>query len=244
MNDFDIGWPWMGLGAAVVLLVLMLGTDTMRSRASGSRWWDPTWLAWLGVPLYLVHQFEEYPLHFIAARGSYEIVEGVCKAQGYDLHPNCPIPLSHFPVVNIALVWAAAPVAAWLCRRNPVVGLTYYGFILANGLLHVVTGAIADGGPLSSPGFVTGALLFVPSAIWVSYVSVKSGLMTKSALALSLGGGIAGHVALVGAYWFVRVGGTPGILAADVVTAFVPILIAGVGSKLMGLAPTSATRAP
>ena len=70
MSKFDLGWPWMGLGGAVVLLVLMFGTDIMRSRTSGSRWWDPLWLAWLVVPMYLLHQFGEYALHYDVANRS------------------------------------------------------------------------------------------------------------------------------------------------------------------------------
>jgi hypothetical protein len=234
MSKFDLGWPWMGLGAAVVLLILMFGTDTMRSRTTGSRWWDPVWLSWLVVPMYMLHQFGEYTLHYDLTSRTYSIVESVCKAQGYAPYPDCPIPLSHFPLVNIALVWVAAPLAAWLCRRDPVVGLTYYGFLIANGLLHAVGTLAAGGGMISNPGAVTGILLFVPASVWMVYVCLKSGFMTGKALAVSLAGGIAGHLGLFGAYWFLKIGGAAGMLVADVVIAFLPILVAEVGSKLLG----------
>ena len=242
MSKFDLGWPWMGLGGAVVLLVLMFGTDIMRSRTSRSRWWDPVWLAWLVVPMYLLHQFGEYALHYDVANRSYTIVETVCKTQGYAPYPDCAIPMAHFPLVNIALAWVAAPVAAWLCRRNPVVGLTYYGFVLANGLLHAVTTIAASGGMISSPGAVTGILLFIPASVWMVYVCLNSSIMTGKALAVSLVGGIAGHVGLLGAYWFLKIGGAAGMLVADVIIAFLPILVAGVGSKLTGPATKTPTK--
>jgi hypothetical protein len=238
MNTFDFGWPWMGLGAAVVLLILMFATETMRSRTNGSRWWDPTWLAWLAVPIYLLHQFEEYPLHYDVAKGTYTIVDNVCKVQGYAPYSSVTIPMMHFPLVNISLVWVAAPIAALLCRRNPVVGLSYYGFILANGILHAVTGIAAGGGVLSSPGVVSGTLIFIPATVWVVYVCLKSGVMTGKALTVSLAGGISGHIALLGAYLLLKVAGAGAMLVADVVASFLPILVAGVGSKLVRSATT------
>jgi Protein of unknown function with HXXEE motif len=234
MNMFNIGWPWMGLGAAVVILILMFGANTLRSGTIGSRWWDPTWLAWLAVPLYLLHQFEEYPLHYNAATGSYTIVETVDKVHGLSF------PTAHYPLVNIALVWVGAPIAAWLCRRNPIVGLTYYGFILTNGILHVVTAGLSDGALISNPGVVTGGLLFIPCTVWVGYVCLTSRLMTAKALAVSLAGGIVGHIGLGAAYFVFKVAGAGAMFLADIVAAFLPIVIAGIGSKFLG--PT-ATRA-
>lgn len=243
MTAFDIGWPWMGFGGALVLLILLFATNIMRGQSGGSRWWDPVWLAWLAVPMYLVHQFEEYPLHFDAMSGTYAIVAGVCKAQGYAPFPDCGIPMAHFPLVNIALVWVAAPIAAWLCRRNPVVGLTYYGFILVNGLLHAVTGLFVSGGPIESPGAVSGTFMFIPATIWVCYACLKSGVMSGKALTVSLVGGIVGHIGLAGAYLFVKVAGAAGMYVADVFISFLPILVAHFGSKLVGTSTTPARHA-
>ena len=67
-----LGWPWMGLGGAVVMIILLFCTNVLRSRPEVSRWRDPLWLAWLAVPMYLLHQFEEYSLHIVD--GQYSIV--------------------------------------------------------------------------------------------------------------------------------------------------------------------------
>jgi hypothetical protein len=221
----------MGLGAGIVLLILLFGTNVMRSSPTGSRWWDPVWLAWLTVPMYLLHVFEEYA-HDILGR-TYLIADNVCKAQGYPLYPDCPIPTAHFPLVNIALVWVAAPIAAWLSRRNIVIGLTFYGLILFNGVLHVVTALLQ--GSDAYPGMVTGSLLFIPISFWVIYVCLKSGVMNAKAIAISFGGGIVGHIVLGVAYLVFKVSGSaPAMYGFDIACVTVPFLIAGLGSKFLG----------
>jgi hypothetical protein len=230
----------MGLGAALVILVLMFATDVMRSRTSVSRWWDPVWLAWLAVPMYLLHVFEEYS-HDVFGR-VYFIAGNVCAAQGYLPYPECPIPRLHWPLVNIALVWVAAPIAAYLSRRNIAIGLTFYGFILFNGVLHVVTALVQ--GSDAYPGVVTGVLLFLPSSLWVIYVCLKSGVMNAKMVAVSHAGGIAGHAVLALTYLvFNATGSVLAMLVADVACVSVPFLIAGVGSKLSGAPATRPLRA-
>jgi len=48
MSWFDIGWPFVGLGGAIVMIAVMLMTDTFRGNTAVSRWRDPVWLGWLG----------------------------------------------------------------------------------------------------------------------------------------------------------------------------------------------------
>ena len=210
----------------------------MRNRTSGSRWWDPPGSR--GLPFRSTFCISLKSIRFIisVAKGTYTIVDNVCKVQGYAPYSSVTIPMMHFPLVNISLVWVAAPIAALLCRRNPVVGLSYYGFILANGILHAVTGIAAGGGVLSGPGVVSGTLIFIPATVWVAYVCLKSGVMTGKALTVSLAGGISGHIALLGAYLLLKVAGAGAMLVADVVASFLPILVAGVGSKLVKSATT------
>jgi len=47
------------------MAAILLMTDTFRGSTTVSRWRDPMWLAWLAVPLYWLHQFEEYSLPVI-----------------------------------------------------------------------------------------------------------------------------------------------------------------------------------
>ena len=127
-------WPFLGGGGAIVMVAILLMTDTFRGNTTVSRWRDPVWLGWLAVPLYLVHQFEEYSLPVLGF-GHYAIQDMVAKNLGFPPYPDCPIPLSFYPVVNIALMWFGAPLAAYLGRRNVLIGLSFWGLIFANGLL-------------------------------------------------------------------------------------------------------------
>ncbi|MBT8339105.1 MAG: hypothetical protein HKP58_15880 [Desulfatitalea sp.] len=54
MNRFDIAWPWIGGAAALVLLVLLFGTDLLRSEKRTSRWRDRVWLAWMAAFPFLI----------------------------------------------------------------------------------------------------------------------------------------------------------------------------------------------
>ena len=61
-------WPFIGVGGAIVMVAILLMTDTFRGNTTVSRWRDPVWLAWLAVPLYWVHQLEEYSLPVMGLR--------------------------------------------------------------------------------------------------------------------------------------------------------------------------------
>jgi len=115
-------WPFIGIGGAIVMVAILLLTDTFRGDSTVSRWRDPMWLAWLAVPFYWIHQFEEYSLPVIGF--DYSIQEMICEKIGFRPYPDCPIPLAFYPVVNIALMWFGAPLAAYLFRRNVLVGLS------------------------------------------------------------------------------------------------------------------------
>ena len=122
-----------------MLVAILLMTDTFRGNTTVSRWRDLVWLAWLAVPLYLVHQFEEYSLPALGF--DYSIQDMIAKKLGFPPYPDCPIPLAFYPVVNIALMWFGAPLAAYLGRRNVLLGLSFWGLIFANGLLHTLGGS-------------------------------------------------------------------------------------------------------
>ena len=104
-------WPFIGLGGAVVMVAVLLMTDTFRGNTAVSRWRDLVWLAWLAVPLYWLHQLEEYSLLVIGL--NYSLPDMVCKNFGFEPYPACPIPLPFYPLVNIALMWFGAPLAAY-----------------------------------------------------------------------------------------------------------------------------------
>lgn len=57
---FDSNFQWIGSAVAIVLLVLLFCTNHLRADLSRSRWHDYTWLSWMGMAAYLLHNVEEY----------------------------------------------------------------------------------------------------------------------------------------------------------------------------------------
>ena len=84
-------WPFIGLGAMIPVVAILLTTDTFRGNTAVSRWRDVVWLAWLATPLYLAHQFEEYSLPVLGF--DYSIQGMICENMGFPPYPDCPIPL-------------------------------------------------------------------------------------------------------------------------------------------------------
>jgi Protein of unknown function with HXXEE motif len=240
-SNAHLGWPWLCLGGGLVLFAVMFGTNALRGNATGSRWWDPVWLAWLAVPMLMVHMFEEYGFDVLGR--TYDLPDMVCKNLGYPLYPDCPIPLAHYPLVNLGIAWVTAPLAALLARRSLVIGLSWYGLLIFNGTLHVV--ATIATGAAGAGGVLTGGLLFIPSFFWMIYVVLKSRAMSGKALAVSVSGGVIAHILLAAVYGGQKVGmyGATGVLVLDLVVIVTPILVGWVGSKLLGpvaLKPLSA----
>ena len=58
-------WPFIGVGAAIVMIAVLLWTDAFRANLAVSRWRDLVWLCWLAVPLYLLHQFGPLAAHIV-----------------------------------------------------------------------------------------------------------------------------------------------------------------------------------
>ena len=186
------------------------------------------WLAWLAVPLYWIHQFEEYSLPVIGF--DYSIQEMICKNLGFPPYPECPIPLAFYPVVNIALMWVGAPLAAYLFRRNVLIGLSFWGLLLANGLGHTALGIAAAA---YNTGLWSAAFLFVPLSIWVIYASAIRGPYSGKAVAVAYAAGAITHVLLFVGYGVYKAGvmGNAGLLVFAAVIGFSPIILAAIASR-------------
>lgn len=192
-----LAWPWLGLGAAIVLFILLFATDFLRGRTDVGRWHDPAWLAWLPVPMYLCHVFEEYGMHIVD--GQFALVQNFV-ATGVSARFG-GLPDVIFPEVNIAIVFVALPIAARLGRKNPVIGLMGYGFMLVNGLTHIAGTAALGGGLLAQPGNVTGLFCFIPLFCWFVHVCVKGDFMDGKGLACAIVSGVVQHLAMFTVYF-------------------------------------------
>lgn len=187
----DVNFPWIGSAAAVLVLVLLFFTNRLQCDLNRSRWRDLTWLSWLGVAIYLVHNIEEYGVDLLGQLHAFP--RSMCAMLGQPPYPSCPIPAPFYLAVNLPLFWVGAPVAAIISRRHPVVGLSVYGVIFVNALTHL--GAFVRGG--YNPGVLTALILFLPASLWVGRVCFGKGGLPCGALAAIVADGVLLHVVLV-----------------------------------------------
>lgn len=216
-------WPFIGIGAAFVLVVILLKTDTFRSNTTVSRWRDVVWLTWLATPLYLVHQFEEYSLQTVGL--DYSIQDMISVKIGFPPYPESPIPLAFYPIVNIGLMWVGAPLSAYICKRNILVGLSFWGLIFANGIVHTL-GGILEGS--YNTGLWSAVFLFIPLSVWVLYATVFRGPYSGKVVAVSFVAGALTHTFLFVGYLLYKAGvfGNTGLLVHAAVVSFTPLILA------------------
>lgn len=190
---FDFAWPWFGLGFAAVLGIL-LATNVLRSDRAVPRWRDLRWLSFLAVVVYLVHNVEEYG---ISATGVvHAFPNSLCGVLGQPPYPGCGIPPAFYLFVNLPLVWVAGPVAALLSRRFPLAGLTLWGVIGVNAIVHIVPAIVARE---YDPGLVTATVLFIPLTVMTAVAAFgpRGPYRRRAGLAL-IAAGVLMHAVLAG----------------------------------------------
>jgi hypothetical protein len=231
-NWFDLAWPWIGLSVALMLLVLMFSTNLFRDNPAGSRWRDLVWLSWLPVPVYMIHQFEEYGIDMLGVRHSFP--DAICNALGLGSYPACPIPPLFYLAVNLPLTWLVAPLCGLMGRRHPLVGLSFYGLFLANGLIHFEPLFAGVG---YRAGLLTAATLFLPLFAWMTYAVFMSRQMKWSGFSIIVATGVIMHSILnVSLIAFVK-GALPAnvLIAIQVVNSTLFIFLPLVGERLTGM---------
>ena len=162
LSWFDFAWPWIGLVPAAAIVIVLFGTEWVAGGDLKRRWRDPAWTGWLIAATYMVHQFEEYGIDATGLHRAFPAA--MCGVLGYAAEA-CPVPPAFYLAVNIPLTWIAAPIAALLARRLPLVGLGFAGLLLVNGLTHLVPTALGHG---YDAGALTAALLFLPLSFVVA----------------------------------------------------------------------------
>lgn len=223
---FDYAWPWLGLCFAGVIVVLLFGTDLLRADARRPRWRDPRWLSFLSVATYMLHNVEEYG---ISATGvAHAFPDSLCTVLGQQPYPECALPTAFFLFVNLPLVWVAAPLAALFAGKR-LIGLTLWGVIAINALVHIVPAIVSRE---YDPGLLTAILLFVPLSAWALLATTgRHGPFRRIAILPVLLSGVIMHAVLAGsALLFLR-----GAITAPLLLALQSIGIA-LGYGLVSLA--------
>lgn len=158
-SKFFLEWPWIGLGACAVILILAFFTNFLRADTSKGRWRDPAWLAWLGAAAYMLHNIEEYG---IAANGMFNAFPTfMYAALGFQVSEAA------YLACNLGLVWIVGPVAAVLARRYAAMAPCMAIFELINGVTHVVQALAFQ---MYNPGLLTAVVVFIPLGIWTLHV--------------------------------------------------------------------------
>lgn len=192
MAWLNTAFPWIGLAGAVVLSAL-LASNALRSNPAVSRWRDLSWLSWVGVAAYLIHNVEEYGIDLTGR--TYSFPQAFCAMFGFSAaYPHCPAPGEVFTAVNVPMFWIAAPLGACLSRRHPWAGLGIFSVIAVNMVAHIGS-AVAHRGAYN-PGLFTAVLIFLPLASWVL---AGARLLRGSAVAAVIALGVVAHLNLIAA---------------------------------------------
>lgn len=228
MYSFDYVWPYMGLGAAL-LLALLLATDLLRTDRMVSRWHDIVWLTWLGTLAYLVHQFEE---HGVDAHGAEYSFRGfLCASLGFSDPNACPFPPSVITAVNVAAVWLLGPAAALLGRRWPLIALSFFSVPSVNLIAHVAP-AVMEG--TYNPGVLTAIVLFLPLSLWTFYVALTRYQLGWRAVIATIVAGIVLHGVLMASLLAHR-DGHIGVVVLDAIQVinpvFAPLIVVLLGRR-------------
>jgi hypothetical protein len=153
-------WPCVGLVLAAILFALLFFTNVFRTDPPTDRWKDFRWLAWLFLPVYMTHQFEE---HGIDALGqAYAFRASMCGIFGF--LSECPIPEAFLTAVNLSVVWAVGLIAAFSARRRPTLVVATYGILFINGVTHLAPAILRQ---RYNPGVLTSIVLFLPLGVWM-----------------------------------------------------------------------------
>ncbi len=231
---FDFAWPWIGSIAAGLFLILLFGTQRLRSDLSLSRWHDSVWLSWWAVPVYMIHNIEEYGIDLLGRMHYFP--DALCSALGLAHYPACPVPPSFFLAVNISLIWVAAPVAALLSRRHPLIGLIFYGLLITNGLTHVAPMLFGRG---YTPGTLSALILFLPSFFWVAHTCFGPGRISYKGLAVIIGAGVIVHAILMGSLLSFIHGaiGSTALISLQLLNAILFLFLPWIAERFLRLTP-------
>ncbi|HKV13635.1 MAG TPA: HXXEE domain-containing protein [Reyranella sp.] len=216
MYSFDYVWPYMGMGAAL-LLALLLATDVLRSDKTVSRWRDIVWLTWLVMLAYLLHQFEEHGVDINGA--GYAFREFLCRFFDFVDPKTCPLPPSVITAVNVPAVWLLGPGAALLGRRWPLVALSFFSIPSVNFIGHVAS-AVEQGA--YNPGTLTAIVLFLPLSLWAFHVAIVDCRLGWRAIVATVVAGMVLHGVLM-ASLFAFLAGRIGVTVLDAIQAINPV---------------------
>ncbi|UQS83117.1 HXXEE domain-containing protein [Bombilactobacillus thymidiniphilus] len=186
-------WPWIGLGGAIVIIILLFCTNFLRRNLNITRWRDPAWLAWALTAAYLIHNTEEYGIDLTGALYNFPTTMSKMLNTGASVGGNPPA--DFFTAVNISMFWIASPIAAVLARKgHKVFAVGMAGEELLNAFSHIVPFFIGRG---YNSGALSAIVIFLPLSLWTFYSCFGKGKLKYVTMWLVVGTGAFSHLFLM-----------------------------------------------
>jgi hypothetical protein len=170
-------WPRLGTIAGIIILAAMIVLAILRIVPFNVYWW-----AWFNLPLYMMHQFEEYvyPGKFRQAMNSI-LTSGKSE--------EAPVTENQVFVINVVFVWGATIVFNLLGAFSLAFPLAMITMTTVNGFTHIIA-AVAK--RKYNPGLVFSIVLNIPYGfVMIAWIA---GLVSSLFLALGIVFGIVYHI--------------------------------------------------
>jgi hypothetical protein len=183
----------------------------------------------------MIHNIEEYGIDVLGR--THYFPDALCTTLGLGQYPACPVPPAFFLAVNISLIWVAAPLAALVSRKHPLVGFIFYGLLLTNGVTHVVPMILGRG---YSPGTLSAITLFFPAFFWVAHTCFGPGRISYKGLAVIVGAGVIVHAILLGSIFSFVAGaiGSGALISLQILNTFLFLFMPWMAERLLRLTPS------
>ena len=173
-------WPKAGLIAAVFILLLLF----LNSKASIGSF---EWFYWLSLPLYMIHQFEEYvyPGGFKEELNKVLLKENVSSEILTDKAAL---------VVNIGFIWILTPVLIVLGAISIVFPVILMTLVAFNGFIHLV---VSIRFKRYNPGLIASLIFNIPLGVYVLIGLSLNSLVSGIELLIGIIIGLILHMGLL-----------------------------------------------
>jgi len=180
----DANWMFLGLFCGVLVFSWLLSSNWPGSLHD--KLFNPVWCAYLAVPVYTLHQFEEHGYDIFGRRYMFGPVfnAGTGAKFGLEVHPRA------ITWINILGIWVVFPLWARMAStENGFYPATLaWGISVINGLMgHLLPFFLDEGDLRYVPGAVQSSLM-VPLGLWILLVVFKNeGIIMGTVVPLVIG---------------------------------------------------------
>ena len=211
-------WPFVGLVIGILLLcifMLILPSSYFHTHKNNSvspssmvaRFFDMRFLFYLGLPIYMLHQYEEHGYDIYGNRYAFQpFLCNVIVGQ-HNTHIDCPATDKVIFAINVGGVWVSASLAALYGRSRPLLGaIGALSTPAINAIVHIIPSLLTSSPDNNhnmmsiayNPGLLTAWVLFIPYVTWSYYIIYKQHILTHTEIRISLIMGVLTHIILMG----------------------------------------------